>query len=147
MNVENETLQALKSCAMRAAEHSYSPYSRFPVGAAVVGETGKIYAGCNVENASLGLTQCAERAALTAALSDGAPAGSLGTLLIYTPGKVAHAPCGACRQVMLELMAAEAVAVSCCDGSDLKYWTGPEYLPDPFEPGALLAAQMADAEP
>jgi cytidine deaminase len=138
MKHDEAIMVQLKDDAMRAAGHSHSPYSHFRVGAAVIGESGVIYRGCNVENASFGLTQCAERAALTAAISDGAAPGSLTTLLIYTPGETAHPPCGACRQVMHELMAAESLVVSCCDGDERKTWTRSEYLPDPFVPDVLL---------
>lgn len=131
-------MDQLKEEAVKAARHSYSPYSRFPVGAAVVGASGMIYRGCNVENASFGLTQCAERSALAAAVSDGAAAGSLKALLIYTPGDTVHPPCGACRQVMHELMAEDSVVVSCCDGNEYRAWTRSEYLPDPFVPDVLL---------
>jgi len=128
----------LKKHAARAAGNSYSPYSNFRVGAAVISEAGKIYGGCNVENASFGLTQCAERAALTAALSDGTEPGTLETMLIYTPGNSAHPPCGACRQVMHELMGEGSLVVSCCDGDETRSWARSEYLPDPFVPGSLL---------
>jgi len=132
-------LNRLRDSARRAAGHSYSPYSGFAVGAAVLAASGTVYSGCNVENASFGLTQCAERAALTAAIADGAAAGSLQVLLIYTPGDTVHPPCGACRQVMHELMAADGTVVSCCDSAELKTWSGSEYLPDPFLPEALPA--------
>jgi cytidine deaminase len=128
----------LKPHALKAAQNSYSPYSRFPVGAAVIAQDGKIYRGCNVENASFGLTQCAERSALTAAVSAGAQPGTLKTLLIYTPGDVAHPPCGACRQVMHELMSEDSLVVSCCDGAERKSWGPAAYLPEPFVPDALL---------
>ncbi len=132
------TVSRLKTLAKQAAQNSYSPYSLFPVGAAVLTRDGKVYAGCNVENASFGLTQCAERSALTAAVSDGAEPGTLAALLIYTPGNVAHPPCGACRQVMHELMSGDSLVVSCCDGSDRKSWGPSAYLPEPFVPDALL---------
>lgn len=130
--------QQLKEKAARSATHSYSPYSRFPVGAAVISKEGSVYSGCNVENASFGLTQCAERSALTAAICDGAEPGSLKTLVIYTPGTTAHSPCGACRQVMHELMAEDSQVISCCDGEDRLLWTPSQYLPDPFDPSVLL---------
>jgi cytidine deaminase len=128
----------LKEQAVVASAHSYSPYSHFPVGASVIGQDGKIYSGCNVENASFGLTQCAERSALTAAICDGARPGTLQTLVIYTPGDQAHSPCGACRQVMHELMAEDSWIISCCDSDDQLQWTPAQYLPDPFVPDALL---------
>ncbi len=136
---DNEaTIALLKEQAARAAGFSYSPYSHFPVGAAVIADSGTIYAGCNVENASFGLTQCAERAALTAAISDGATPGSLTALVIYTPGETAHPPCGACRQFMHELMSPEGIVHSCCDGEATRAWSPAEHLPDPFVPDDLL---------
>lgn len=128
----------LKSQAQEAAGCSYSPYSEFPVGAAVISENGKIFRGCNVENASFGLTQCAERSALTAAVADGVVPGTLASLLIYTPGETVHPPCGACRQVMHELMAADSLVVSCCDGEEVRSWGPADYLPEPFVPEALM---------
>lgn len=127
----------LKARALEAAGHSYSPYSRFPVGAAVCDETGQVYTGCNVENASLGLTQCAERSALAAAVVAGARPGSLRCLVIYTPGAQAHSPCGACRQVMHELMAPDSHVYSCCDSAEVMAWNGSEHLPEPFSGDVL----------
>lgn len=127
----------LKAVAAEAAANAYAPYSRFPVGAAVTGDGAGVWSGCNVENASFGLTQCAERAALTAAIRDGAAPGSLSLLVLYTPGQVAHAPCGACRQVMLELMGPDSHVISCCDADETLTWAAEEYLPDPFTPGSL----------
>lgn len=138
------TAELLKRHAKEAAGHSYSPYSRFPVGAAVTGADERVYSGCNVENASLGLTQCAERSALAAAIAGGARPGALHTLLIYTEGQAAHPPCGACRQVMRELMAPESLVISCCDSAEVRYWRPDEYLPDPFLPETL---QIAGEEP
>lgn len=138
---EDEIVPRLKPRAVVAAEHAYAPYSRFRVGAAVLTEDGRIYAGCNVENASFGLTQCAERSALAAAVADGAAPGAFSVLVIYTPGKRAHPPCGACRQVMHELMSADSVVLSCCDGEDTRRWLHSEYLPEPFVPEALQTDQ------
>lgn len=135
----NQQIEQLRAAAMQAAGHSYSPYSGFPVGAAVLAGNGAVYAGCNVENASFGLTQCAERAALTAAIAAGAAPGSLTTLVIYTPGNRAHPPCGACRQVMHELMAPDSTVVSACDGPERRSWQRSEHLPDPFQPEVLLS--------
>ncbi len=103
-----ETVARLKSHAQNAAAQSYSPYSKFKVGAAVIGEDGAIFAGCNVENASYGLTQCAERNAISAAIAGGLSAGTLVTLVVYTSGEQAWPPCGACRQVMHEMMAEDS---------------------------------------
>lgn len=137
MKFDRADIDRLKSIAAEAARNSYCPYSGFRVGAAVVSGEGQTYAGCNVENASFGLTQCAERAALTAAIADGVRPGTLPALLLYTPGKTAHAPCGACRQVMQELLAPGARVISCCDGEAVRQWSAGEYLPDPFDADAL----------
>lgn len=137
MTIDPQTFERLKRGAVRAASHSHSPYSRFRVGAAVLAESGSIYTGCNVENASFGLTQCAERAALTAAISAGEPPGSLDLLVLYVPGDTAHPPCGACRQVMRELMSGHSRVVSCCDTDTTRQWSAEDYLPDPFTPESL----------
>lgn len=144
MSQPDELFGTLKAQAARAARHSHSPYSGFPVGAAVSTDAGRIYAGCNVENASFGLTQCAERVALAAAVADGAKPGSLSLLVIYTPGLTAHPPCGACRQVINELMAPGSRVVSCCDGADTRDWRMEDCLPDPFTPEALRAPSQTE---
>ena len=138
MTFDQEMFERLKQGAVRAASHSHSPYSRFRVGAAVLAESGAVYTGCNVENASFGLTQCAERAALTAAISAGESPGSLALLVLYVPGDTAHPPCGACRQVMRELMSANSRVVSCCDTEEVRKWSADDYLPDPFTPESLV---------
>lgn len=132
MRTKSESVAVLKSRAIEASGNSYSPYSKFRVGAAVMDQAGRIYVGCNVENASYGLTQCAERNAAGAAIAGGCSAGSLMAMVIYLEGDIAHPPCGACRQVMHELMAAEGEVISCCDSDERKVWTRDEYLPDPF---------------
>lgn len=84
--------------ACEAAREAYAPYSRFAVGAALLGESGAIYTGCNVENASYGLTICAERAAVFHAVGQGER--RFLAMGLCVPG--AGAPCGACRQVLHE---------------------------------------------
>ena len=137
MSHDSEQFQQLRKRAVAAADNSYSPYSEFPVGASVISESGRIYVGCNVENASFGLAQCAERTALSAAIADGAKPGTLTRLLIYTPGTRVHSPCGACRQVMHELMSADGEVLSCCDTDEVKSCSKLDYLPDPFNSQAF----------
>ncbi len=96
----------------------------------MVDSEGAIHAGCNVENASFGLTSCAERNALAAAVV--ARATDLHTLVIYTPGERPWPPCGACRQVISELMRPDAVVRSCCDSETRSEWTVDQLLPDAF---------------
>ncbi|MCD6253727.1 MAG: cytidine deaminase [Thermotogae bacterium] len=92
--------EELVEAAKNAAQNSYSPYSKFRVGAAVLTKTGKIYRGTNVENASYGLTICAERVAISAAVSDGER--EFEAMVVYTGTEQPSTPCGACRQFMAE---------------------------------------------
>jgi cytidine deaminase len=96
---ERESLLVL---AKAATMRSYAPYSRFKVGAAVLTEAGAIYCGCNVENASYGLTNCAERTAIfTAVATEGAKM-RIRAIAIWSRPERPCSPCGACRQVILE---------------------------------------------
>jgi cytidine deaminase len=96
-------LDALFEEAQKAALLAYAPYSHFRVGAALLGADGRVYTGCNVENRSFGLTICAERNALAAAVGRGQR--SFTALAIATPDSaVPVGPCGACRQVLSEFM-------------------------------------------
>jgi len=122
----------LYALACSASNNAYSPYSDVKVGACVVDESGKVYSGCNVENSSYGLTQCAERNALAAAIAAGMQPGTAHTLLIYATGFEALAPCGACRQVMSELLAHDALIISCHSETEYRSWSIGELLPDPF---------------
>jgi cytidine deaminase len=132
LSVAARLIDELREIARVAAKNAYSPYSHFTVGAAVR-HPGGVQAGCNVENGSFGLTQCAERNALSAAIASGARKGSFDALLVYRPGERALPPCGACRQVMLELLAPGALVVACCDGEHLYQWRVGELLPDAFD--------------
>lgn len=90
----------LMNKAKEAAKSSYSPFSRFAVGAAVMTVNGEIYQGCNVENSSFGLTICAERCAIFKAVSVGER--EILAVAIYSPNTDSCYPCGACRQVLFE---------------------------------------------
>jgi len=118
--------------ALKASNNAYSPYSDVRVGASVLDEDGKVYSACNVENASYGLTQCAERNALAMAVSAGMRPGTARILLIYARGFEVLAPCGACRQVMSELMADDGIVISCQSETDFHSWSIRELLPDAF---------------
>lgn len=89
--------------ARKARKRAYAPYSGFLVGAAVETHDGKIFHGCNVENASYGLCNCAERTALFSAVAAGYRPGQFKTLAVIGATDGPIAPCGACRQVMIEL--------------------------------------------
>jgi cytidine deaminase len=119
----------LERAARVAAQASYSPYSKFRVGAAILAGSGKIYTGTNVENASYGLCNCAERTAIFSAIAAGEHA--VKAVAVYTPTKLAHAPCGSCRQVINEF-GPDAVVIGVCNSSDRHETTLDRLLPDAF---------------
>ena len=126
----NEThWQQLADAAKAASSHAYSPYSHFRVGAAVMTVNGGVASGCNVENASYGLTMCAERNAVFRAIADGATA--IVALALYTPTPEPVTPCGACRQVIAEF-GADARIRAYCDGSAIAEFTLRALLPEAF---------------
>jgi len=96
-------IDSLIAAARMAREHAYAPYSRFLVGSAVRVRDGRVFTGCNVENASYGLCNCAERTALFAAIASGYRPNDFTHLAVIADTAEPVAPCGACRQVMLEL--------------------------------------------
>lgn len=117
--------------AMEMARKAYAPYSRFQVGAAVLAESGEIYGGANVENASYGATVCAERSAIFAAVN----AGERKLKAIA----VTATPCGICRQVMREFCDPEAFKVIVAKtADDYRVFTLEELLPESFGPGHLI---------
>lgn len=97
--------------AKKARENSYSPYSKFKVGAAILTKTGKVYTGTNIENASYGLTICAERTAIFKAVSEGEKGNFIKAVAIILDAPEYGAPCGACRQVINEFSEPESYIV------------------------------------
>lgn len=93
-------LEELINAAKQASKFAYAPYSKFKVGSAILTKANKIYTGANIENASYGLTICAERVALFKAISEGEK--QFKAIAIYTNTKRFTMPCGACRQVLSE---------------------------------------------
>ena len=127
-------LQRLVDAAKTASRHAYCSYSQFRVGAAVLGASGKLYPGCNVENASYGMTICAERAALARAITDGET--KIDAIVVYTPTAMPTAPCGACRQALNEF-GPELECICVCDGNDVMRMTLNQLLPAAFGPKNL----------
>ncbi len=130
----------LIALAWKAAEKAYAPYSGWQVGAAVLGEDGHIYLGCNIENASYGLTNCAERTAIFKMVSEGC---RHFLAIAVVSGETCNGyPCGACRQVMSEFAAKPDVPVYIAgrDGSCL-VTTVAELLPYAFEKDTLLGEE------
>ena len=100
-DLTEEDARTLLARAREARNHAYAPYSDFPVGAALLAEDGRIHTGCNVENASYGLTNCAERVAIGKAVSEGTRR-FRAVAVVGPEDDFACAPCGACRQVLYE---------------------------------------------
>ena len=132
MKDTQKAIALLYASAHTASENAYSPYSGVSVGACVLDESGNVYSGCNVENASYGLTQCAERNALAAAINAGMKPGTAHTMLIFASDFKVLTPCGACRQVMSELLADDAVVISCQNEAEYLSWSIGDLLPDSF---------------
>jgi cytidine deaminase len=130
---ERELIQAAKS----AREKAYVPYSHFPVGAALLTTDGTLYTGCNVENASFGLTNCAERTAIFKMVSEGHTEIKEIAIVADTVGPVS--PCGACRQVLAEFGPEAVVYLSNLKG-DVQRTTVRELLPGFFRSADLPRA-------
>jgi len=96
--------QDLLTRAFEAMEHAYAPYSNYNVGACVLTKDNKYFIGANIENASYGLTNCAERNAIFQAYSNGYRKNDIEAIAIVSNGKTLATPCGACRQVLVELL-------------------------------------------
>lgn len=141
MALAESLVKRLIEAAKAASTQAYSPYSAFPVGAAVVTEGGIIFAGCNVENASYGLTICAERSAIFQAVAQGKR--QLQAIVVYTPTRHPTAPCGACRQVINEF-GPHAEVISVCDGSEVLRSSLLELLPNAFGPHNLREGRRAE---
>lgn len=123
--------------AKAARQRAYAPYSKFFVGAAVLTRDGRVFTGCNVENASYGLCNCAERTALFAAVAAGCRPGDFTHLAVVADTDAPCAPCGACRQVMFELGGASLVVLQANLAGDRASSTLGELLPGAFGPASL----------
>jgi len=130
-------LKKLGSEARATSRRAYAPYSKFKVGAAILTKSGKIYSGCNVENASYGLCNCAERTAIFSAIAAGEKKPDLQCVVVYTPTAKATAPCGACRQVIYEF-GPKARVISTCRTKDRQDHSITELLPKAFGPADLV---------
>ncbi len=128
-------LEKLIVAAREARRFAYAPYSKYTVGAAVLTRSGKVFSGCNIENAAYPSGTCAERVAIFKAVSEGER--DLVALAVVTPN--AGSPCGACRQVFSEFAADDAVVVLAPErGTRRKKFTMKRLLPDRFGPQHLV---------
>lgn len=131
---DDTTLHEMAKRAKAISKKAYCPYSKFNVGAVVLSQDGQMFEGCNVENASYGLTICAERNAIFQMVAHGKQ--QIAAVVVYTPTPTPSASCGACRQVINEF-GPDAIILSTCDsGQELKKKLS-HLLPDAFGPRNL----------
>lgn len=119
--------------AIEGRKNSYSPYSHFKVGSAVLLKNGKYYLGCNIENVSYGLCNCAERTALFKVISDGYNKDDIVAMAVVADTKDPCSPCGSCRQVMAELLYPDTPIILANINYDYKETNIKELLPYSFE--------------
>jgi homotetrameric cytidine deaminase len=132
MNTPQAALENLLEKAREAALNSYSPYSHFRVGAALQLTDGTVVTGTNVENVSYGLTICAERAALVAAVSQFGPGVRIAAVAVANLNDAASPPCGACRQMLSEFVLPDAPVIFPAAGGE-RTMTFSEILPLAFD--------------
>jgi len=123
-------MDPLISAALQARENAYAPFSKFKVGAAVEDGTGRIHSGCNVENATYGLTVCAERVAIFKAISEGAR--GFRRVAVVADTETLTPPCGACRQILWEFCGDVEIVLANLSGNSETLRLG-ELFPRPFD--------------
>jgi cytidine deaminase len=129
MELAKVTVERLIEAARRVQAQAYAPYSNFPVGAAVLGADGRVFPGCNVENSSFGLTVCAERNAVAAAIAAGTRPTAMA---VVVNGKLVP-PCGACRQVLAEFEPSLPVVLASATETRQEVTTLDALLPGAFK--------------
>lgn len=129
---EHSVSDSLLEHARSARACAYAPYSRFQVGAALQTTDGRIFSGCNVENAAYGLCNCAERTALFSAIAAGCKPGDFSALAVVADTPAPVTPCGACRQVLAELCASDMPVLLANATGATRQTTVEALLPDGF---------------
>lgn len=139
--LSGETVQALIASALEARERAYTPYSHYHVGASLLTSGGRIYQGCNVENASYGATNCAERTAIFKAVSEGERCfraiAIVGGMEGNPPAEYAY-PCGICRQVMQEFGESDFQIIVAQNEKEYRIFTLAELLPSGFGGSSIV---------
>jgi cytidine deaminase len=125
---------SLIQAALRAREFAHAPFSKFKVGAAIEDENGRVFTGCNVENATYGLTICAERVAVFKAVSEGAA--KLKRVVVVADTEILTPPCGACRQILWEFCGDAQLTLANVAGKQEAMSIG-EIFPRPFDASFL----------
>lgn len=128
-----DKVQELLQAAQRVSEKAYAPFSKFHVGAAILTAGGKVFTGCNVENSSFGMTNCAERTAIFSAVADGAVSAHTDLVAVAVVNKdgVPCSPCGACRQVIYEF-GPEAIVIFRAKSGEITQMKASDLLPEGF---------------
>ena len=124
------TAQELVQEALKARERAYVPYSKFKVGAALLATEGRVYYGCNIENASYGATNCAERTAVFSAIAEGVT--NFSALAVVADTTDPCAPCGVCRQVLVEFLAPDTAIYLANVHGDIEETNIKQLLPGAF---------------
>lgn len=133
--MEDKLVKELIKAAKEAMNFAYVPYSNYPVGAALLTRDNKIITGCNIENASYGLTNCAERTALFKGVSEGYK--EYKGIAIICRGDLLASPCGACRQVIAEFLDQESNVILANEKEEYEITTVQKLLPGAFTPKSL----------
>lgn len=134
MKLTKRLIQKMINFAKEASEKAYSPYSGYKVGASIITKNGKIFTGCNIENASFGATICAERVAIFKAVSEGEKEFEILAVYVNDKNNI-PSPCGICRQVMMEFSPNLKIILS--NGDEYKIYKLEELLPYPFSKNFL----------
>ena len=129
-NLSDKQRRHLIHAARQAMKRAYAPYSHFKVGAAILTRKGEVFLGCNVENASYGVTNCAERTAIFAAVAKSGPKLDIRAVAVVNDQDVPCSPCGACRQVIYEFGPAATIFFKSSSGWKASHIT--ELLPEGF---------------
>lgn len=127
-------IKRLVQIARKARDRAYAPFSRFKVGAAIVAQDGRVFTGCNIENATYGLTICAERVAIFKAVSEGA--NRFQQIAVVAAAKQLTPPCGACRQIIWEFCGDIPVVLSNLEGKTEQFQMS-KLFPRPFDQSFL----------
>ncbi|MFX3633668.1 MAG: cytidine deaminase [Candidatus Pristimantibacillus sp.] len=133
----SESYSALLDAAREAMKRAYVPYSQFQVGAALLDDNGHIHHGCNVENAAYAPSNCAERTALFRAVADGKQPGQFQAIAVIGDTDGPIAPCGVCRQVLVELCKSDMPVIMGNLNGDWTISTVAQLLPGAFTPASL----------
>nr|WP_324607938.1 cytidine deaminase [Paenibacillus durus] len=144
MNLQEDPIMdsnTLLQEAIKARSKAYIPYSRFGVGAALLDQDGQVHHGCNIENAAYSVTNCAERTALFSAMAQGHKRGSFKALAVVGDTDLPITPCGACRQVIVELCDPDMKIILGNIKGDIRETTVRELLPGAFGPDELKQGQ------